>query len=373
MIPTLYEALDIVSRELVGVIPTATISAEASGASIGQSVRVPITNRAVAEDVVPTGSNPDPTSDTVDYTAITINKWRRTKMTWTGDEQNGLGSMASPIMVAEYAQKMRTLVNEMEADGARALIAGALAKGNVIGTAGTTPFGSDLRDLTAMYKKLADNGSPLQQLNFVMNTTAGMNMRNLTQLQKVNEAGDGTLLRQGVLGNLFNFNIRETAGFPTHTAGTGTGYLVNGTAKKGSYTIAIDTGNGTFKEGDIITFGSDTEHKYVVAEDVVSGGTSLKLTSELVADVADNTAITIGANYTASAGFASGSLILANRLPYVPNGGDLAIDRTVITDPVSGISFEVALWGGQYQNTLTFSTCWGWKNIKGEHSVALLG
>ena len=95
--------------------------------------------------------------------------------------------------------------------------------------------------------------------------------------------------------------------------------------------------------------------------------------NELVEDVADNTAITIGADYTASAGFARGGLILANRLPLVPAGGDNAIDRTVITDPVSGISFEVAVWGGAYQNTMTFSTCWGWKNIKGEHSVALLG
>lgn len=365
--------MDIVSRELVGVIPTATISAKASGVSIGQSVRVPITNKAVAEDVMPSGSNPDPTSDTVDYTDITINKWRRTKMTWTGDEQNGLGDMASPIMVAEYAQKMRTLVNEMEADGARALIAGALAKGNVIGTAGSTPFDDDLSELTLMYKKLVDNGAPTEQLQFVMNTTAGMNMRNLTQLQKVNEAGDGSLLRQGVLGNLFKFDLRETAGFPTHTKGDASGYLVNGIASKGSKVIAIDTGSGDFKEGDIITFGSDTEHKYVVAKDVKSGETVLELTNELVTNVEDNTAITVGDSYTASAGFSSGALILANRLPYVPQGGDNAIDRTVITDPVSGISFEVALWGGQYQNTLTFSTCWGWKNIKGEHSIALLG
>jgi len=340
---------------------------------MGQSVRVPITNRAVAEDVVPSGSNPDPTAETVDYTDITINKWRRTKMTWTGDEQNGLGNMASPIMVAEYAQKMRTLVNEMEADGARAVIAGALAKGNVLGTPGTTPFASNLNDLTAMYKKLADNGAPTQQLDLVMNTTAGMNMRNLTQLQKVNESGDGSLLRQGVLGKLFNFDIRESAGFATHTKGTGEGYLVNGVAAEGVKVIAIDTGSGTFKAGDIITFGEDTTHKYVVAKDVATGGTSLELTSELVANVADNSAITIGNNYTASAGFSRGTLILANRLPFVPQGGDNAIDRTIITDPVSGISFEVALWGGQYQNTLTFSTCWGWKNIKGEHSVALLG
>lgn len=372
MIPTLYSALDIVSRELVGVIPTATIDATASGVSMGQVVRVPITGKSVVEDGQSSKDNPNPSDEEIESTDITINKWRRTKMTWTGEEENAIAGVINPVRAQLYAQKMRAVINEMEADGANALIAGALSKGMVQGTAGTTPFDSDLKPLTAMYKKLVDVGAPTEQLEFVMNTEAGMNLRNLTQLQKVNEAGTGDLLRQGVLGNLFKFNLRESAGFSSHKKGTGTGYLVNGIAKKGDHIIAIDTGSGTFKAGDIITFGDDPT-QYVVKNDVPSGATSIEIINELVADVADDTAIAIGADYTASAGFARGGLILANRLPLVPAGGDNAIDRTVITDPVSGISFEVAVWGGAYQNTMTFSTCWGWKNIKGEHSVALLG
>lgn len=363
--------MDIVSRELVGVIPTAVIDAKASGVSMGQTVRVPITSLTEVEDGISSANNPSPTSEEIASTDITINKWRRAKMTWTGEEQNAVADIINPVLANQYAQKMRAVVNEMEADGANALVAGALSKGNVLGTAGTTPFETDLKELTAMYKKLVDNGAPTEQLEFVMNTTAGMNMRNLTQLQRVNEAGDGNLLRQGVLGNLFKFNLRESAGFSSHTKGTGTGYLVNGGATKGSHIVAVDTGSGTFKAGDIVTFGSDTT-QYVVAKDV-DNATAIELIQELTADVADNETVTIGANYTASAGFARGSLVLANRLPLVPAGGDNCKDRVVITDPVSGIAFEVALWGGAYQNTMTFSTCWGWKNIKGEHSVALLG
>lgn len=364
--------MDIVSRELVGVIPTATIDAKASGVSMGQVVQVPVTSKAEVEDGTPSADNPAPTSEEIGTTDITITKWRRAKMTWTGEEQNAIRDIVNPVLAQQYAQKMRAVINEMEADGANALIAGALSKGNVIGTAGTTPFATDLKDLTKMYKKLVDNGAPTEQLEFVMNTTAGMNLRNLTQLQRVNEAGNGDLLRQGVLGNLFKFNLRESAGFTEHTKGTGTGYLVNGIAKKGSHVVAIDTGSGTFKKGDIVKFGND-DTQYVIAEDVATGGTAIRLINELVADVADNTAVTIGESYLASAGFSRGSLILANRLPLVPAGGDNCKDRVVITDPVSGIAFEVALWGGAYQNTMTFSTCWGWKNIKGEHSVALLG
>lgn len=364
--------MDIVSRELVGVITTATIDAKASGVSIGQVVNVPITSKADVEDGMSSANNPEPTSEVIGSTDITINKWRRAKMTWTGEEQNAIADVINPVLAQQYAQKMRAVVNEMEADGANALIAGALASGNVLGTAGVTPFATDLKDLTALYKKLVDNGAPTEQLEFVMNTTAGMNLRNLTQLQKVNEAGNGDLLRQGLLGNLFKFNLRESAGFNSHVKGTGSGYLVNGIAKKGSHVIAVDTGSGTFKAGDIVTFGEDTT-QYVIAEDCATGATSIKVIQELKEDVADNTAVTIGANYTASAGFARGSLVLANRLPLVPIGGDNCKDRVIITDPVSGIAFEVALWGGAYQNTMTFSTCWGWKNIKGEHSVALLG
>ena len=364
--------MDIVSRELVGVIPTATIDAKASGVSIGQTVYVPITSKAEVEDGGASADNPAPTSEEIGTTDITITKWRRAKMTWTGEEQNAIAGIINPVLAQQYAQKMRAVINEMEADGANALIAGALASGNVLGTAGVTPFATDLKDLTAMYKKLVDNGAPTEELEFVMNTTAGMNMRNLTQLQKVNESGDEGLLRRGVLGNLFKFNIRESAGFSSHVKGTGSGYLVNGLAKKGSHVIAIDTGSGTFKAGDIVTFGDDPT-QYVVKDDAPTGTTSICLINELVKDVADNTSLTIGANYTASAGFARGSLILANRLPLVPAGGDNCKDRVVITDPVSGIAFEVALWGGAYQNTMTFSTCWGWKNIKGDYSVALLG
>ncbi len=364
--------MDIVSRELVGVIPTATIDAKASGVSIGQTVYVPITNKAEVEDGAPSADNPAPTSEEIGTTDITISKWRRAKMTWTGEEQNAIKDIVNPVLANQYAQKMRAVINEMEADGANALIAGALSKGMVLGTAGVTPFANNLNDFTAMYKKLVDAGAPTEQLEFVMNTTAGMNLRNLTQLQKVNEAGDGNLLRQGLLGNLFKFNLRESAGFTSHVKGTGAGYLVNGGAFKGSHVIAIDTGTGTFKAGDIVTFGDDPT-QYVVKDDAPTGATSITIINELEKDVKDNATVTIGANYTASAGFARGGLILANRLPLVPAGGDNCKDRVVITDPVSGIAFEVALWGGAYQNTMTFSTCWGWKNIKGEHSVALLG
>jgi hypothetical protein len=47
--------------------------------------------------------------------------------------------------------------------------------------------------------------------HIVLNTTAGAAMRGLTQLNSVNSAGNETLLRQGVLGDIMGFAVRESA------------------------------------------------------------------------------------------------------------------------------------------------------------------
>lgn len=333
---------------------------------MGQEVHVPLTSESEAEDGAVSNTEPTPQDGAVDYTSLTINKWRRTKFTISGEEYNSLDALATPVMRDIYAQRIRTIVNEMERDCARALLSGALLKGKVINS---KKFVSDLKDITKARKILSDAGCSMDDLQLVLNTEDGMNLRNLTQLQKVNEGGDGSLLRQGVLGNLFGFNIRESAGLDPHKNGDAKGFLVNGKAEKGASIINIDTGTGKFADGDLVYFGDDESHKYIVLK---ATGTQITLANELAVEVADNTAVNLADAYQGSVAFNRGGLVLATRTPIVSPFGDKAIDRTYITDPVSGITFEVAVWGGAYQSTLTFSACWGVKNIKGENSVALI-
>ena len=42
LIPEIYEALDIVSRELTGMIPSATMNASANTVQVGQAIRVDV-------------------------------------------------------------------------------------------------------------------------------------------------------------------------------------------------------------------------------------------------------------------------------------------------------------------------------------------
>lgn len=372
VIPVFYEALDKVNAEPVGMIPATVISAKASAVKKGQLVEIPVTPMGDNEDITE-GATPTANVDQIDTIGVTIQKIRRGKpIVWTGEGEAGVAGSGTldPIQVEQFAQRIRSLRNEMEADGCIEAVIGAVNAGNIVGTIGTNPFATDTKALTETLQKLEDNGAPLGELQAVLNTTSGRNLRNIEHLQKVNEAGDNNLLRRGVLGDLFGFTIRESAGM-RHAKGTASGYLANGGASAGATQLAIDTGSGTFKENDIVTFGNDTT-PYVVAEDVATGGTTLKLKSALKADVADNAAITVK-DYAPNSCFSRGSIIMASRVPFVPSRGDSALDRQIITDPLTSIPYELAVWGAPYQTTITIGTAWGFKNIKAENTVALLG
>lgn len=372
MIPVFYEALDRVNNELVGMIPAAVMDAKASAVQAGQAVRIPVTPVSTNEDVAASSSAPVGSGETIGTVEITINKIRRgTPILWTGEDELGVSGsgMLNSIQVDQFAQRIRSLRNEMEADMCFEAFFGAMKQGNVSGTLGTNPFASNLNNLTEVLKKLEDAGAPTSELQAVLNTESGMKIRNLTQLQKINEAGETSLLRRGALGDLFGFTLRESAGMK-FTKGTGTGYLTNSDALAiGDKEVPVDTGTGTILPGDVVTFADDTN--FYVVESYDSTTKKITLATGLKTAVGDNKAMTIQ-SYKPNAFFSRGSIVLANRVPFVPSRGDIAIDRQVITDPLTGIPYELAVWGGAYQNSVTIATAWGVKNIKPENTAALV-
>lgn len=374
--PDLYEALDTISRELVGFIPSVTLNSSVERAAVGQTIRSPYTQASAAADITPAQLAPNTGDQTILNKTMTISKSRGVPIRWNGEEQKGLNTGAGyqNILRDQFAQAMRTLTNEMEAD-----LAGLhTTASRAYGTAGTTPFASDLSDTAQVRKILADNGAPLSDMQLVLDTTAGAKMRTLTQLTKANEAADASLLRQGVLLDVHGMQIRESAQVATATAGTGAsattdnaGYAIGATV----ITLA-STGTGTILAGDVITFAGDT-NKYVVESgdaDVSGGGTiTLAAPGLRQAIAASATAITVVAASARNMAFSKSAIILATRAPERPAEGDNAEDVMMITDPRSGISFEVALYKEYRQVHYEISAAWGYQNFKPAHTALLLG
>lgn len=374
--PDLYAALDKVSRELVGFIPAVGRNSGAERAAVGELVRVPIVGDGNVGDTTPAMAIPEPTDQTVNNVAIQITKSRVAEFGFVGESQrglnNGVGYMS--IQANMIAQAMRKLVNEVEADVASQAIYASRA----YGTATTTPFGSNLADTAQLHKILADNGAPLNDKQLVINTATGVNLRTLTNLTKVNEAGTSDILRNGVLMDVHGFAIRESAQLGSHTAGTGASATTNTAGYAiGATTITLaSAGTGTILAGDVITFAGDT-NKYVVVTgdaDVSGGGTVVIQAPGLRKAIpASATAITVTATFANNLAFDREAIQLVTRAPALPQEGDIALDRTTITDPISGLSFEVSIYGGYRKVRYELALAWGVKTIKPENVALLIG
>lgn len=373
LMPELYVALDIVSREMVGFIPAVAVNAAPTGAAKGESITIPVTPTTETHDITP-GQKPDDNGDQeIGSVTMTISKSKYAPVRWNGEEQLGVSNSGTynAILAGQFAQAMRALANEVDADLA-ALYVGA---SRAYGTPGTTPFESSIKDVAQMRKILADNGAPMTDLQLVIDTAAGANLRSLGQLTKANEADTDATLRRGLLLNISGFNIRESGQIVTHAAGSFTGAaLVNnsGGYAKGATTIAVDGATAiALKAGDIVTFSGNPAH-YVVASD--ASATPITLAAPgLMGAVADDATVTALGSYAASLAFDRNALQLIARTPAMPQGGDSADDVTVVTDPVSGISFQVAVYREYRQVRYEIGLAWGVKLIKPEHVAILMG
>ena len=375
LVPDIYEGLDIVSREMTGMIPSVTRNASAERAAVGQNIRVDVEPAGNVSNVTPSMTIPEPTGQTSGYTDIVITKSRAAEFGFIGEQVKGLntGPGFPSVRAQKIAQAIRAVVNEVEADlcGLQSTFSRA------VGTAGTTPFATinDYTDATFARKVLKDNGGDFNA-RIVMDTTAGATL--LGKQGAVNSAGTDLIMSQGILVDRAGMPLRESGFVVDHVAGTGASATTNdaGYAVGATVLTLASAGTGTILAGDVVTFAGDA-NKYVVASgdaDVSGGGTiTLAAPGLRVAMSAATKAITMVASSTRNMAFSENALVLASRAPALPTEGDNASDRMLITDPRSGLTMEFALYKGYRKVRYEVSLAWGVKNIKPEHTALILG
>ena len=297
---------------------------------------------------------------------------------WNGEEQKSLEGRAGNIMRDQFAQAFRALSNQVEKDLASLYKYASRA----YGTSGTTPFGSSLEDAAQIKKILDDNGCPDDgQRSLIINTAAGVKLRGQAGLTANYAAGTTETLRRGVLLPIFGMDIRESAQVAAHTKGNATGYDCTAEEPVGETTIACDDSDaGTILAGDVVTNTTLADGvKYVVSSgSTLTGaatGTGNFIINEpgLVAATAINNEWTTQGSYRANLAFHKSAIQLITRAPLMPEGGDAADDVMIVTDPVSGISFQIALYRQYRQVHFEVGLAWGYAAIKPEHMAILLG
>lgn len=371
----IYKAADIVGRELVGFIPSATINGDATTrAAKGDTIRSHFTRTpTVNTSFAPSMTIPEGTDQTVDNKTMTIDNYASVQIPWTGEEIKHVnnGSGFETIYGDQIKQAIRALCNKIEVDLFTATYKGA---SRAVGSAGTTPFGSNFDVIAEARQILVDNGCPIDnQITAVLNTAAGTKLRNLASLQQVNTSGSTDLLRQGTLLDLQGVMIKESAGVSSHTKGAGSSYATDGIQAKDSLSVVVKTGSGTVLAGDVVTFAADTTNKYVVGTGITAAGTLLLNNTGLRQQIADANAMTIGNSYTPNVVFHKQAVELGIRPPAMPNGGDSAVDMMTIQDPNSGLVFEVAVYKGYMKTMIEIRCLYGVKVWKPDFIATIMG
>lgn len=373
--PDIYAALDVVSRELVGLIPSVSRDSNAERAALNQTVRSFVTPAATASDIVPGQLPADNGDQVIGNVTMAITKSRYVPFRWEGEEQRGLntGPGYANIRRDQIAQAMRTLTNEIEAD-----LAGLWPfASRSVGPAGTTLFdANNYKDVANVRRLLMENGAPTEDLHLILSNASGAALRGNAQYVGSNTAGNETILRQGILLDVHGMSIRESGQIKSAAAGTAAlattnnaGYAVGATV----ITLA-SAGTGTILAGDSITFNGDP-NRYVVLSgdaDVSNGGTiTLAAPGLRQAIPASNTAITMTTDQEKNMAFSRNAIHLATRAPARPEEGDLAVDTVLVTDAKSGLTFEISKYKEYRRIKYEVAMAWGFKVIKPEHLVLL--
>jgi hypothetical protein len=382
LVPTMYEALDIVSRERVGFIPAVSRDSSAERAALNQSILVPIVPATTAEAAnTPGVTAPDTGDQTLGNVEITISKSYHIPVRWNGEETRGLNNAGTYQSVNRdrFVQAFRRLGNLIEAD----LASSYKYASRAFGTAGTAPFptANDFSHFAGILRILDDNGAPPTDLKLVLSNAAMQNIRSKqASLFKANEAGTDELLRDGKVMRVMGLDLGQSGQVANHIAGTTTDATLTSTDYAvGSTSLTLaSAGTGTIVEGDMVNIaGQNNGIWYGVRTgdaDVSNAGTVVLNNPGLtIAQTSNTQVIAPSANYSANLAFHKSAIQLVTRVPALPDGGDAATDRRLLFDSISGITFEAALYPQFLQNVVHIRVAWGWKAIKQEHIAVLFG
>lgn len=371
--PTLYSAAKKVANEAVGMLDAVNLNFDDKGVAKGDTVTVPVAPSRSAADFTPAATTSSGSDATASSVAVQITKSRKVSWHLTGEQIRSLenGKTNKDWVEQLLMQGMRTLRNEAEVTAWTAAYQGA---SRAFGTAGTTPFASDIDIIADIRKGLRDNGAPMADMNLVCDTSAIANLQKLDLYQQASLNGTAEERRNGSLPRQFGFQLMDSAGISTHTIGTeNAGYLLNDAGSAiGDTTITLDTGSGTIVAGDVISnqeSGRDS-NKYVVNTALASGSLTIGSPGLRVAWTDNDSVENTSANYVPNVALERSAVVGIMRPPLIP--ANPTIKQQLISDQF-GLTYllcDIAQYG---QRSWELHLAWGFKAVNSEFIMVLMG
>jgi hypothetical protein len=178
--------------------------------------------------------------------------------------------------------------------------------------------------------------------------------------------------------DIYGVQIRESGQIITHVNGTADGSTDLGSTDYavGATSLAMGaSGAGTFNKGDVILIDNSDPNLYVVGADLASvatGNVTLNAPGIRKAITANGCDLDLQTSLDRNMCFSRNAIHLVTRAPAAPAEGDSARDVMLVTDPRSGLTFEVRMYNEYRQVKYEVSIAWGYEVIKNEHLALLI-
>lgn len=337
----------------------------------GDTIDVPIPSAIAVQDVAPSNTAPATGDTTPTKVQIPLDRWKEAPFQLSDKD---MAESIRGIIPMQVSEAVKALGNQVNKD------LFSLYKGvyGYAGTAGTTPFASDVSAATSTRKVLNKQLAPLDPRRMVLDPDAEANALGLRAFQDTSWRGDEAGIIQGQIGRKLGFDFFMDQAAPSHTAGTLSGVTVSGAHAVGVKSITVataaTTGSVALKQGDVITIAGDSQTYAVAADATVGAGTTgtVTIVNGLAVATTGGEAVSVKASHAVNLGFHRDAFALAVR-PLEAEGNGLGNLIQSAVDPVSGLALRLEVSREHKRTRWSFDILYGVKLVRPELAARLAG
>jgi hypothetical protein len=346
-------------------------------ANVGDVVNLYIPSAVPVSDVAPTAAAYQAPDMRPVRSPIPLDRWRRAGFFLTDKEQE---EIIAGVQSRQTAEAVKSLAQDINAF----IFSRYPRVFGFVGTAGATPFASDVTGATNARAQLNRQTAPLTDRRLVLDVNAEANALALPAFAQAQAIGSAQTVLEGTMGRRYGFDVAMDQQVPTHvstplSAGNATAngaQAVNAGSQDGGRTGTVSINKATnaspLVAGDIISFAGDPNTYTVLAPvSLAVGNTTVAIAPALQVAKAGGELMTLRASHVVNLAFHRDAFGFVSR-PLQASSAN-TVEMMSVADPVSGVALRMEVVRQNKQTLFDFDVLYGAACVRPELAVRLAG
>lgn len=366
-------------RQAAAIVRLVNTNYDVQAREQGDTIDIPIPSAVVAQNVTPSNVPPSTADQSPTKVQIVLDQWVEAPFYLTDKE---LGEIdRGSYQGSTISEAVKAIANRVAND----LYAQYKGVYGYEGVAGTTPFGTNTAEATALRKRLNKQLAPMDPRRAIVDPDAEAKALDLRAFQDSSWRNSPQGIVEGQMGRALGFDWFMDQLVPTHasTALSAGAATVNGAhaagagstdnGRTGTVSVAKATNASNLVKGDIISFAGDAQ-TYVVLSDVTLavGNTTVQIAPALQSAKSGGEAMTLRASHVVNLGFHRDAFALAIR-PLEAPGDGLGNQIMSAQDPKTGLAMRLEISREHKRTRYSFDILYGVKLVRPEFASRLAG